>query len=132
MKESRATYLYRGIRGTCPGCTGDNLFRTRFRLHDKCPDCGLPLEHEDGWSLGAVPLNYSITCIFWVLPIAALHLVGSVNLIPALILAGVGTLIIPIITYKFSKSLWVGIYYAVLPHEVEQAKKEPRNSGALK
>lgn len=129
MKVMRSTYLRRGMRGTCPGCEGNRLFRTKYRLYDKCPDCGLPLEHEDGWSLGAVPLNYSITCVFWVLPVAMLVPFGFLNVITAVILAGAGCLVIPILTYRFSKSLWVGIYYAVLPHEVEDQKKEPRKCG---
>ncbi len=127
MEHSRTAYLFRGIRGTCPRCTGKNLFKTRFRLHSHCPDCGLPLEHEDGWSLGAIPLNYTITCVFWVLPIAILLLIGYCSLKFALILAGLGTLIIPVLTYRFSKTLWAGIYYAVLPHELTGTKKEPRS-----
>lgn len=130
LQHSRATYLIRGIRGACPACEGKSLFRTKYRLHDKCPDCGLPLEQEDGWSLGAVPLNYGITCIFWVLPIATLLLLGIIGIEMALISAGIGTLIIPVVTYRFSKTLWTGIYYSVLPHEVEQIKKEPRRIGA--
>jgi uncharacterized protein (DUF983 family) len=131
MGDSRVIYLLRAVRGTCPRCSGAHLFRTRFRLHTHCPDCGLPLEHEDGWSLGAVPLNYAITCLFWVLPIAILLLLGICGLVSALLMAGLGTLIIPVITYRFSKTLWAGIYYAVLPHEVKQQKKRaPNNRGS--
>jgi hypothetical protein len=86
-------------------------------LHNHCPDCGLPLEHEDGWSLGAIPLNYTLTCLFWVLPVGVVFLFGLISLKTALILAGLGALVLPFLTYRFSKLMWIGIYYAVLPHE---------------
>ena len=117
MPTRRELYLSRGIRGHCPRCNGKDVFRTRYRLHSHCPSCGLPLEHEDGWSLGAIPLNYTLTCVFWILPIGVLFLFGLMSLKAALLLAGLGALVLPFLSYRFSKSLWIGIYYAVLPHE---------------
>jgi hypothetical protein len=78
MPTRREVYLTRGIRGHCPRCNGTSVFKSRYRLHDHCPDCGLPLEHEDGWSLGAIPLNYTLTCVFWVLPVGVVFLFGLV------------------------------------------------------
>ncbi|NDV63002.1 DUF983 domain-containing protein [Puniceicoccales bacterium CK1056] len=120
MPPERQVYLMRGIRGCCPRCSGKNVFKSRYRLHEYCPACGLPLEHEDGWSLGAIPLNYSITCLLWVLPVGMAFLFGWIPIKVALLLAGLGALILPFLTYRFSKVLWIGIYYAVLPHEVRQ------------
>lgn len=120
MAVSRETCLLRGIRGCCPRCGGQHVFKSRYRLHEHCPDCGLPLEHEDGWSLGAIPLNYTITCLLWVLPVGLVFLFGWIPLKTALVLAGIGTLILPFLTYRFSKALWIGIYYAVLPHEADK------------
>jgi uncharacterized protein (DUF983 family) len=119
MENSRETCLLRGIRGCCPRCGSKSVFKSRYRLHDRCPACGLPLEHEDGWSLGAIPLNYAITCVFWVLPVGLIFLFGWIPIKAALILAGLGALILPFLTYRFSKALWIGIYYAVLPHETD-------------
>lgn len=117
MASERQICLSRGLRGCCPRCGHNDVFKTRYRLHETCPSCGLPLEQEDGWGLGAIPLNYAITCLFWVLPVGLAFLLGWLGLVPALVLGGVGTLILPFLTYRFSKALWVGVYYAVLPHE---------------
>lgn len=65
-----------------------------------------------------MPLNYSFTCLFWILPVAVAFLLGFLQLRPALLLAGAGALFLPFLTYRVSKSLWTGIYYAVLPHEL--------------
>jgi hypothetical protein len=63
-------------------------------------------------------LNYTLTCVFWVLPVGIAFLFGWLSLTTALVLAGLGALVLPFLTYRFSKLLWIGIYYAVLPHEV--------------
>jgi uncharacterized protein (DUF983 family) len=119
MPPPRTTLLKRAFLGQCPRCRSRRIFNTRYRLHAFCPDCRLPLEHEDGWSLGAIPLNYALTCLFWVLPVGLLFAAGLLSLKFALVLAAVGAVLIPFLTYRHSKSLWVGLYYAVLPHEME-------------
>lgn len=118
------------MRGHCPRCDGKSVFKSRYRLHAYCPDCGLPLEHEDGWSLGAIPLNYTIACVFWILPVGILFLLGWIPITAALVLAGLGAVILPVLTYRFSKSLWIGIYYAVLPHEADRPSDADKEKGA--
>jgi hypothetical protein len=93
-------------------------------LREACPACGLPLEHEDGWGLGAIPSNYSFTCIFCILPVAVLFLLGWISLRVTLVLAGSGAILVPFLTYRYSKGLWAGIYYAVLPHELSHPDKK--------
>lgn len=122
--KSRETFLKRGARGHCPRCDSPDIFSSRFRLRSACPSCKLPLESEDGWSLGAVPINYTLTCLFWVLPVALLFVAGILPLKVALVLGGGGTLVIPILTYRRTKAMWVGVYYAVLPHETNAPDKE--------
>ncbi len=120
MQEiSRTTTIFRAIQGQCPRCEQTTLFKSKYLLNTHCSHCHLPIEKEDGWSLGAIPLNYAITCVFWVLPLAVLFLIGILSISTTLIVAGSGCLVIPIATYRFSKKLWLGIYYAVLPHELE-------------
>jgi uncharacterized protein (DUF983 family) len=128
LKEKRELYLKRGLKGRCPRCESPDLFESGFRLHKACPSCGLPLESEDGWSLGAVPINYTLTCLFWVLPVALLFVAGLFPLKTALILGGIGTLVIPILTYRRTKALWVGVYYAVLPQETEKPEDDTVNN----
>lgn len=120
---SRKTILARAVSGRCPRCRQKGLFMTRYRLNAQCPHCGLPVEKEDGWSLGAIPLNYTMTCVFWVLPLALLFLANALTIRTAMLVAGAGCLVLPLLTYRFSKLLWLGIYYAVLPHELDYTDK---------
>ena len=118
-RAKRTVFLVRGLKGQCPRCRSARIFASRYRLQEKCPGCGLPLEKEDGWSLGAIPLNYAFTCLFWILPVALAFIAGALGLAAALILAGTGAILRPFITYRLSTSVWVGVYYAVLPHELD-------------
>ncbi len=86
------------------------------------------MENEDGWGLGAIPLNYAITCVFWILPIAALFLAGVLPFKFSLLVAGIGCLVIPFLTYRFSKRLWLGLYYTVLPHELNEHRTQQRDA----
>lgn len=131
MGLRRVDLLLRGARGSCPRCGGRTVFKTRYRLHARCPACGLPLEQEDGWGLGAIPLNYTLTCLGWVLPVGLLFLAGLLSLRTALLLAGLGSVVLPFLTFRLSKALWIGLYYAVLPHEAapDAPEKEKGASG---
>ncbi|MGA1205996.1 MAG: DUF983 domain-containing protein [Opitutales bacterium] len=126
MGPGRITILARGAMGQCPCCRSKDLFLSRFRLRSRCPGCGLPIENEDGWSLGAIPLNYAITGIFWILPAGIAFLLGWISLKVSLLLAGLGAFILPLITYRFSKTLWLGLYYMVLPHELSPSRDDKK------
>lgn len=127
--QQRIIALRRGMRGHCPRCNHHGLFKSFYRLHSECPCCGLPLDQEDGWSLGAIPLNYSLTCLGWILPVGILFVLGWIGLQTAAILGGFGAVVIPFVTYRYSKSVWVGIYYAVLPQEMRE--HHPDESGDI-
>ncbi len=114
----RKIILRRSLRHHCPRCDRSSVFRSTFRLHERCPHCGLPLELEDGWSYGAVPLNYTLACVVWVLPVALLALFGVLSVNTAVITALCGVLVVPVLTFRFTKALWVGIYYAAVPGEL--------------
>lgn len=115
---TRFTALRRGTLGQCPRCAHRKIFRSGFRLHERCPGCGLPLEMEDGWSYGSVPLAYGLAGMVWVLPLCLLAAVGWIAFTTALILGALGVIILPIASYRFTKKLWVGLYYAILPQEM--------------
>ena len=73
---------------------------------------------EDGWSYGSVPLAYGLACMLWVLPMALLFVIGLLSAKAATILALGGVILLPIVTFRFTKSLWVGLYYAILSQEM--------------
>lgn len=56
---------YRRVRdalaGRCPRCGRGALFRSRFRLHERCPACQLLYRREDGAMTGQMYLSAAVT-----------------------------------------------------------------------
>ena len=55
----------RGIlRTLCPRCRAGRIFRRSVWLfpgmHERCPECGLKFEREDGYFLGAMYISYGL------------------------------------------------------------------------
>jgi len=74
---------------------------------------------EDGWSYGAVPLNYTLVGVGWVLPVALLTLFGLLPMTAGIVLGLLGVMVLPFLFYRWTKRLWVALYYSVLPQEME-------------
>lgn len=122
MPPPREIIFWRGTTGRCPRCESPEIFKSHFRLVDRCPRCGLPLELEDGWSYGSVPLAYVLACIVWVVPVTVLTIIGVFSFLTGALVGMIGVIILPIITYRFTKRLWVGLYYALLPNEMRERR----------
>ena len=85
MQVTRGQIIARGLANRCPNCGGRTLFKagTLFELDQTCRDCGLKIEKDEGFFLGAMAINYGVTCVGLLAPV-----VWLVNLIFC-ILAGV-------------------------------------------
>ena len=58
--------LLRGARKRCPRCGARGIWLTWFKPKPLCPVCDLRFEAEDGGFLGAMVLNYTFACSFWI------------------------------------------------------------------
>lgn len=111
--------LWRGLRKKCGVCGGGGLFHSWLQMKERCPTCGFKFEREDGFFLGAFVVNAAVT-EFGILIV----LVASVALTlpdpPLYLLAAamVAAIVVPILTYPFSKTVWSAIDLAM--HPVEQ------------
>jgi hypothetical protein len=68
-------------------------------------------------------LNYGVTLVAYLVPLALLAYHGVVPLKVAAVLAGVGALGVPALLYRPSRSWWLMNYYFFLPHHL------PANGG---
>ncbi|HUG67328.1 MAG TPA: DUF983 domain-containing protein [Pirellulaceae bacterium] len=48
------------IRLRCPRCLKGKVFRSFWRLNQKCPECGLGFEREPGFFTGAMYFSYGL------------------------------------------------------------------------
>ena len=116
MQPSRARMMWRGATKRCARFGSRHLFRRWFSMVADCPRCGLHFEREAGYWTGALAINtilvgaaFAITFV-----IALVLTVPDVPVAPLLAIlvpvVGLG----PLVTYPFSKTLWIAIDRAFL------------------
>ena len=71
--------LRRGFMKHCPRCGGGHLYRGWFRMHDRCPRCGMRFEREEGFFVGAYLINFAIVEVALFVVLMGLIVVLSQN-----------------------------------------------------
>jgi len=123
MRVTSTQVVKRGLQRKCPNCGRSLVFASRMRLLERCPQCSTRWDRGEGFFLGAMVWNYAVTVFGLMLPVALAALHGWLTPSVAIGLGlGIG-LVFPVIFYKWSWSLWLASYYAVLPNEL------PANAG---
>jgi uncharacterized protein (DUF983 family) len=116
-KEPVTVLLKRGLRRRCPNCGHGGLFESWFRLRDRCPACGVRFAREDGFFIGALFVNMAVTETILFLWLAAMFLLTLPDSPIGTIIAGVVVIavLVPIVVYPFSKTIWAAIHLAMEP-----------------
>ena len=120
MKVTHGQIIARGLANRCPNCGGSHLFKygKLFDLNDACPDCGLRFEKDEGFFLGAMSLNYGVTLVGYLVPVLLLWWLGAVGNKLAIGLAIAGSVLVPILLYRSSRSWQLMLYYSFLPQHL--------------
>jgi uncharacterized protein (DUF983 family) len=108
-------YFWRALRLRCPVCGGGGLLRSWFKIKPQCPSCGFALQREEGYFTGAMAMNlmaseFIVTAVLVVLMITTWPLAlswPSPELQTAWIVSIVAAGLLPLITFPFSRTLWV-------------------------
>ena len=130
-KITRAQIVARGLTNRCPNCGGRTLFKggTLFEMNRECPQCGLKFERDEGTFLGSMSLNYGVTLILFLVPLMLLAFYHVIGVTLAIILAGLGSILVPALLYRPSRSWWLMNYYFFLPHHLPVNRAESRPGG---
>ena len=118
----------RGAIRRCPRCGGGRLFETWFKIRERCPRCGFRLEREEGGFLGAMTFNYAITAVVW-LAVFIVWLVVDLPDVHVLLLTIVSlaiAVVVPLLFWPFSKTLWAAVDYLVTQTETAHIPDEVR------
>ncbi|HLM63197.1 MAG TPA: DUF983 domain-containing protein [Acidimicrobiales bacterium] len=111
--------LLRGFAKRCPLCGGGDLFRGWFTMRDRCPRCAFPLERVEGHWLGALGMNtvVSFTALLAtvVIGFVVTYPDSPTGLLMAIALAV--AVVVPLLFFPFSKTLWSAIDLAMRPVE---------------
>jgi uncharacterized protein (DUF983 family) len=103
-----------GVRLRCPRCGGAPMFRGAFTMHERCPQCGMRFEREQGYFVGAIYVNYAFTVGLAVLGFYVWERwdppIGR-----QLVLWGLFVIVFPLLFFRHSRSLWLSIEYLFNP-----------------
>jgi uncharacterized protein (DUF983 family) len=126
MPVTRRQIIARGLANRCPNCGGRTLFvpGKLFELDRTCRACTLPIEREEGFFLGAMALNYGVTCFGLLAPVALLWYLGVLGGRAAVIVAVSLALLAPIALYRASRSWQLMLYYFFLPQHLPANRHE--------
>ena len=114
---TRFDILVRGLLNRCPNCGGDGVFRGLFKTNKRCDRCNFLVEREDGFFLGAMALNFAAGAFPMVIIFVLVFMEKiSVPLAMAIVIAW--GLIVPIIFYRMSRSLWMMLVYLCIPQQL--------------
>lgn len=120
----------RGLRRRCPRC-GAPAFEAWFRIREFCSDCGLRFEREPGYWVGAVIINTTMIFATFLLVFGGMVLLTYPDVPWGLVLAitAIANIVIPIVFYPISKSLWLGMELSWHPLESEEIESAARRLG---
>ncbi|MCJ7672710.1 MAG: DUF983 domain-containing protein [Acidimicrobiia bacterium] len=110
-QPSRSKILWWGLTRRCPRCGSGHLFRHYFELVPDCPKCDLHFERESGYFAGALAINIMVAGGIFAVVFVAL-LAATIPTVPVAELLAVLVpivVLVPIIFYPFSKTVWMAV-----------------------
>src|SRR5258708_29053297 len=111
--------LKRGLVRHCRTCGAGHLFRHWFRMVERCPQCGIKFEREDGFFLGAFLINFGIGEGLIAVLLFGYVILLSANQhvsVPGFIAAGIGlSVAATLFFYPFSNTIWSALDIAMKP-----------------
>lgn len=122
-RSSWPKMLWRAVRRRCPWCGGRGAFFTGwFAKGPCCSTCGLRWRRGDvGFELGAAAIAAILTLGPLVLALGGVLAITwpSVAVLPLLVVLGTSALIVPIIMYPLSYTVWQSIDLVMRPVDVD-------------
>jgi uncharacterized protein (DUF983 family) len=111
--------LWRGVTKRCPLCGGGDLFERWFTMRDRCPRCAFPLERIEGHWLGALGMNtmVSFVALFVTIVVGVAVTYPDIPTLPLMGLAVGVAVVVPLLFFPFSKTLWSAVDLAMRPLE---------------
>lgn len=129
QRPSLGKMLIRGLFRRCAWCGGRGaFFKGWFGRYDNCQSCGLNWRRDDvGYELGAAAIAAIICMGPLVLALGGVIAVTwpDIEVVPMLAVFLPGALLLPVLLYPSSYSMWQGVDILLRPVEPEHFDREP-------
>jgi uncharacterized protein (DUF983 family) len=113
--QETARVLRQGVRLRCPRCGGAPLFRGPFSMYERCGACGLLLEREQGYFVGAIYVNYAATVGITIAGFLLLDRYTHLTVTTQILLWSAFGIVFPLAFFRYSRSLWLSVDYLFNP-----------------
>ena len=92
-------------------CGTGKVFRSYFDMAGRCSHCGYSFERESGYWVGALIVNIALAEIWFALFSACVIIATAPDVAwqPLLVVALITNIVLPIVFYPFSKTLWMAL-----------------------
>ena len=122
--------LWRGVRRRCAWCGGRGAFFTGwFAKQDTCRTCGIGWHRGyEGFELGAMAIN-AVVCFGLLIVGIGIGVVATwpdIAVLPLLLILGIGAVLLPIVIYPLSYTVWQAVDLAMHPPEPGDGAPPPR------
>ncbi len=124
QRVTRGQVCVRGLLHRCPNCGAATLFGRWLRMNERCRQCGLKFEREDGFFLGALVFDYTFIAVFTLFPVLILIFTQVIDMRAGLIIAAVCAVVGAFLFHPTSKSLWLMTYYVVVIDDLPANRTE--------
>lgn len=118
---SRTAMLRRALQRCCPRCA-EPAFETWFRMREHCVSCGLRFEREPGYWVGAVIINTAVIFATFLVAFGGMVLLTwpDVPWTVVLIITLLANVVIPVVFYPMSKTVWLALELSWHPLEPDE------------
>lgn len=122
--------LWRGVRRRCAWCGGRGAFFTGwFEKQDTCRTCGISWRRGyEGFELGAMAIS-AVVCLGALvvgMTFGVVLTLPDVAVVPLLLILGGSAIVLPIVVYPASYTIWQAVDLAMRPPVPGDAVPPPR------
>lgn len=89
-------------------------------MHERCEECGLDFQREQGFYLGSIYFNYGVTALAVAVAYPALAFSGTMTPNQALTTCMVIVVVLPLLLFRFARSLWLGFDEFIDPQQKDR------------
>ena len=106
LKINRQTIFKRCLKALCPNCGHSKIAHSWIVIHEKCPECSMPIKRGNGFYIGPICLNYGVIAFGIISPLLILGFSKMIPFAWTLSLSVLFSFTLPIlfITYAFPKN----------------------------
>jgi len=130
VRPSLPTMLWRGLRRRCAWCGGRGAFFTGwFSKQETCRTCGIGWHRGyEGFELGAMAIS-AVVCLGLLTVGLGIGVIASwpdVAVVKLLVILGVCAVVLPVVVYPVSYTLWQAVDLAMRPPQPGDGTPPPR------